>query len=939
MCSLHNLFRSGLKTFSLLWVGVAAAQTSFNPAWSSYVGGANDVDDVYAVVADSATNSYLGGSLGSGEIQNDNAVSVTEPYTYHAAQDAFVAKVAANGSLVWHICLGDQDNDRVTGLAVGPDDRVYASGFSERYDEPLLEDDGSDACLWSVNRSTGANTRIVSLGAFDATSSFTAVAVDTNGYIYAVGYTSVTGLSQNVSGYLINGTNYGTQLKGDLDACVLKVAPDGHIVWFHYLGGTNADIATACAVTPDGSVYVAGETRSSDWVSTPSGTPDAANKDGFLVKLTSGGAHVWSTFLSGSGSDAVAALAANPSTHTLFVGGSTGSTNFLSGVNRLNTYAGGTDGFVLKLTDYGATFTNAWCRFIGSNASDLVSSLALLPGGHSVAGGTTASGGWLTQTGGSVFSGVQDGFLCALDSAGVVTASTYIGGASNDELRALAPVSGAVLTAGSTRSPGWVGLVEPGFWSTWNKEDLWGVAGVFGFVGKWSSEPGVPPTITSEPADVSVQEGQPASFHVAATGTAPLTYRWLRNGVPVNGITSNTYVIAAAAATNNNDLYACLVSNYYGTATSQVARLTVILKGTLTVTLSPVQAVAQGAAWSLDSGATWFASGAGPHLAAGTYTVSFTNLAGWIAPATLSSVQVASGATTFTSGVYTAIQPSASRAVSGTNVTVVVRAPAGLSSWELVETLAPGLTPTSYTAGGTWNSSAHTLTFTGAAATTNTLSYTVSCVTSGVYAVSGTVTPQPANVPVAVTGDNRIMKANLIRIISGTSVTITVYQPSASFRWSVYEALPAGLTPSNITGPEPYWDEELLELSWGRRGTGVTLTYEVTGAPGTYTLSGSGHVAANDEPIFGDSVVTIAAPVIPPPDILSLLPVYGTNACSLTFTSVVGQAYMILTNATIVATNQWSGCLPVPVTGAAGTTVRQVPAPGPRLFYRVRAVQ
>ena len=47
----------------------------------------------------------------------------------------------------------------------------------------------------------------------------------------------------------------------------------------------------------------------------------------------------------------------------------------------------------------------------------------------------------------------------------------------------------------------------------------------------------VPPTITQQPASVTVTAGQPASFTVAATGTAPITYQWQRNGVAIAGAT------------------------------------------------------------------------------------------------------------------------------------------------------------------------------------------------------------------------------------------------------------------------------------------------------------------------------------------------------------------------------------------------------------------
>lgn len=919
----------GKITTACLWLvltmGGVNAQQSYTPGWSSYVGGDYDMDGTYAVATDSATNSYLGGFLGLGVLRNIQGLF---PLNQMGARDGFVAKVNGLGELQWYTCLGDSENDCIMGLAVHTNGTVYAAGFAER---TATDDSGSDALLSSVNTTDGSINWTAPLGNPNGTNGFNAVAVDSNGYVYAVGYTTFAGLPNIIS---------GTQCRGDTDACVVKISPAGSVVWSHYLGGTNADTATACAVGPDGSVYVGGETRSPGWATLSSGMPSPANPDGFLVKLTPAGAAVWSTFLGGSAADAVTALAKDSASATLVVGGTSASANFLSGATFLSAYGGGTDGFVVSLTESGATFQTNWCRFFGGGTADLVSSVAPQAGGKVMAGGTTASGSWLTQAGASSFGGVQDGFLSQLNSDGSVAWSAYVGGARSDELRALASRSGTLLAVGSTFSPYWT---YDGFWSDWTKDPNWNDPPVpdynanlsYGFAGAWSTEPGVPPTLTADPADVTVQEGEPASFHATATGTPTLTYRWLRNGVPVTGLTSNTYVIAAAAATNNNDLYSCLVSNIYGTATSQAARLTVILKGTLAVTLAPAEAVSQGARWSLDSGATWLTSGS-TNLPPGAYAVFFTNLTGWIAPAPLAGVQVASGATTSTTGVYTAVLPSASRAITETtNVTVTVRAPAGLSTWTLVETLAPGLTPIAYTAGGVWNGTARTLTFTGVEGTTNTQSYSVSCVSSGVYTVSGTVTPQPANVPVAVTGPSQIIKGNIIRTISGKTVTLSVYQPNPGFVWSVYETLAVGLTPTNITGAlSSSWEPTTRTITWFKFGTGETLSYAVTGAPGTYTLSGYGHVTAVDEPIFGDSVLTIPGAEIPPPNILSLIPMPGANACTLSFTSVVNQAYMILTNATVQATNAWAGCLPV--TGDAGVTQRQVPMAGPSLFYRVR---
>lgn len=58
------------------------------------------------------------------------------------------------------------------------------------------------------------------------------------------------------------------------------------------------------------------------------------------------------------------------------------------------------------------------------------------------------------------------------------------------------------------------------------------------------------PTIATQPAGVSVTQGQAAAFTVAATGT-DLSYQWRRAGADVAGATAASYSIAAAVLADN----------------------------------------------------------------------------------------------------------------------------------------------------------------------------------------------------------------------------------------------------------------------------------------------------------------------------------------------------------------------------------------------------
>lgn len=80
------------------------------------------------------------------------------------------------------------------------------------------------------------------------------------------------------------------------------------------------------------------------------------------------------------------------------------------------------------------------------------------------------------------------------------------------------------------------------------------------------------PSITTQPASVTVSTGQSATFSVAATGTAPLSYQWRKDGAAIAGATSASYTIAAVTS-NAAGTYSVVVSNSAGTATSNSATL------------------------------------------------------------------------------------------------------------------------------------------------------------------------------------------------------------------------------------------------------------------------------------------------------------------------------------------------------------------------------
>jgi len=85
----------------------------------------------------------------------------------------------------------------------------------------------------------------------------------------------------------------------------------------------------------------------------------------------------------------------------------------------------------------------------------------------------------------------------------------------------------------------------------------------------------VAPSITTQPANVTVTAPAAANFSVVATGDAPLSYQWRRNGIAIGGATSSTYSLNPTAVSDSGATFDVVVTNGVGSVTSTVATLTV----------------------------------------------------------------------------------------------------------------------------------------------------------------------------------------------------------------------------------------------------------------------------------------------------------------------------------------------------------------------------
>jgi hypothetical protein len=175
------------------------------------------------------------------------------------------------------------------------------------------------------------------------------------------------------------------------------------------------------------------------------------------------------------------------------------------------------------------------------------------------------------------------------------------------------------------------------------------------------------PAIVTPPLAQVITVGQPVTFSVTASGTAPFTYQWLKNNAVISGATGSSYTIAGVAAGDAGN-YAVTVTNTFGNITSSTA------------TLIPVNA--QPVAQNVSAGApvTFSISVAGPGPLA--YQWEFNGAA--IGGATGSSYSI-SNASPGNAGNYSVVVSDANGIVTTTPISLTVN--------PIAETDTPTLPP------------------------------------------------------------------------------------------------------------------------------------------------------------------------------------------------------------------------------------------------------
>src|SRR5262249_58280845 len=139
----------------------------------------------------------------------------------------------------------------------------------------------------------------------------------------------------------IHGTPIG--IGGSQDVFVAEFDSSGGRTFSTVIGGKGDDIGEGIVVDGSGNIYIAGETDSTDFPVTFNVFPGSGGRDGFVMKLSSGGStSLYSTHIGGSGLDLATGIALDSSNHAI-VSGITQSPSLGTGTS---TFSGLDDAFV-----------------------------------------------------------------------------------------------------------------------------------------------------------------------------------------------------------------------------------------------------------------------------------------------------------------------------------------------------------------------------------------------------------------------------------------------------------------------------------------------------------------------------------------------------------------------------------------------------------------
>ncbi|MES3000186.1 MAG: SBBP repeat-containing protein [Pseudomonadota bacterium] len=364
-------------------------------SYASYSWGAT----ANAVATDSAGNAYItGGASGSGP-----AATSTYQTRVLGTQDVYVAKVDPTGKqLLWATYIGSRKGSATgVGIALDASGNVYVAGTTATGTYPVTA--GAYQTTYTagsfVTKLNATGTALV-YSTFVNGGNVTGMALGTGGDVYLTG---------NANALVTTAGAFQPTGSGTTVPFVARLNATGNAMTYAtYLGGSGGDTGAAIAVGSDGSAYVTGTAKSTNFpLVNAMRTSRQGPSDAFVARLNPAGSQlVYSTYLGGASYDDGLGIAVDAQGQAHVVGRAY-SDDFPTTAGSFQPRNGFTspnfsNGFIAKFSASGTSLVYAsylggrWCSsncgggFLGDG--DALSAVALDASGHAYVGGWSISG-------------------------------------------------------------------------------------------------------------------------------------------------------------------------------------------------------------------------------------------------------------------------------------------------------------------------------------------------------------------------------------------------------------------------------------------------------------------------------------------------------------------------------------------------------------------
>ncbi len=201
----------------------------------------------------------------------------------HAGGDIWAIKIDNQGNIQWRKYFGGSFTDTPYTVIQTHEGDYIIAGTSDSTDADISNNKGSyDFWVIKIN-SQGTLLWEKSLGGTEIDEAKSIVSID-NQYFFILGHTRSSDQNVSIS-------------KGGADLWLIKIDTHGNLLWEKSYGGNNFDIGNTIRKTNDGNFIIGGNTRSADFIT------NKGQNDAWLLKITPNGTVLWQKTIGGTDID------------------------------------------------------------------------------------------------------------------------------------------------------------------------------------------------------------------------------------------------------------------------------------------------------------------------------------------------------------------------------------------------------------------------------------------------------------------------------------------------------------------------------------------------------------------------------------------------------------------------------------------------------------